>query len=94
MTGMSEPDPVLDAMRRHRSVRNFKQGEPVPETDTERAVEAAQCAATSSWIQAYHLLEVTDAQVDQILLDPSPGSMMHLDQKIFKYFLTTGLFTV
>ena len=59
---MSEPDPVLDAMRRHRSVRDFKQGEPVPETDTERAVEAAQCAATSSWIQAYHLLEVTDAQ--------------------------------
>ena len=60
---MPEADPVLDAMRRHRSVRDFKRGHPVPEADTERAVEAAQCAATSSWIQAYHLLEVTDPEV-------------------------------
>ncbi len=73
MTGMSEPDPVLDAMRRHRSVRDFKQGEPVPETDTERAVEAAQCAATSSWIQAYHLLEVTDAQERSALASLAGG---------------------
>lgn len=56
---MSEADPVLDAMRRHRSIRDFRP-EPVPDAHTERAVEAAQCAATSSWIQAYHLLQVTD----------------------------------
>jgi len=57
----SGADPVLDVMRRHRSVRDFKPGQPVPEEVTELAVEAAQCAATSSWIQAYHLLEVIDA---------------------------------
>jgi len=58
---MSEADPVLAAMRRHRSIRDFRPA-PVPEADTERAVEAAQCAATSSWIQAYHLLQVTDPE--------------------------------
>ena len=61
MTAMSDADHVLDAMRRHRSIRDFRD-EPVPDEHTERAVAAAQCAATSSWIQAYHLLQVVDGE--------------------------------
>ena len=56
---MTDADSVLGAMRRHRSIRDFGP-EPVPDEHTERAVEAAQCAATSSWIQAYQLLQVID----------------------------------
>lgn len=50
---------VLMAMSDHRSVRSFE-AEPLHDGTIERAVAAAQCAATSSWIQGYHLLQVTD----------------------------------
>jgi len=53
-------NPVLEAIARHRSVRSFKPTE-VPAADIEAAVSAAQMAATSSWIQAYSLLQVRDA---------------------------------
>lgn len=61
---MDQPSPqvtdaVLDLMARHRSVRAFE-STPVPDEHVERAVRAAQCAATSSWIQSYHLLQVED----------------------------------
>ena len=52
-------EPILEHMRRHRSVRAFK-GDALEDDTIERAVEAAQCAATSSWVQAYHLIQVTD----------------------------------
>ena len=45
-------------MRAHRTVRQFTP-EAVPDETIERAVRAAQQAATSSWIQAYRLLQVT-----------------------------------
>lgn len=51
---------VLRQMAAHRSVRRFK-STPVPDEHIEHAVEAAQMAATSSWIQAYSLLQVRDA---------------------------------
>lgn len=47
-------------MERHRSVRDFEPTA-VPDEHIERAVQAARCAATSSWIHAYHLLQVEDA---------------------------------
>lgn len=56
---MNQDDQVLGLMARHRSIRSFT-GEAVPDGDVERAVAAAQCASTSSWIQAYHLLQVED----------------------------------
>ena len=55
----SQADAVLELMARHRSVRAFD-ATPVPDEHIERAVRAAQCAATSSWIQSYHLIQVVD----------------------------------
>ena len=52
---------VLSAMRSHRSVRRYGSG-PVPLEHIRAAVEAAQHASTSSWIQAYSLLEITDPE--------------------------------
>lgn len=50
---------VLRVMGAHRSIRKFAPT-PVPDEDVRSAVAAAQCAATSSWIQAYALLQVED----------------------------------
>jgi len=50
---------VLEQMESHRSVRRYR-NEPVDEALVERAVAAAQRAATSHAIQAYSLLRVRD----------------------------------
>jgi len=56
----SSADCVLTLMRNHRSIRRYVD-EPLDEGDIRRAVEAAQMAATSSNVQAYALLHVTDS---------------------------------
>lgn len=56
----SDADEVLRHMAAHRTIRQFRTT-PVPDADVRRAVEAASMASTSSWIQAYCLLQVTDA---------------------------------
>jgi len=57
---------VLRRIASHRSVRDFHPT-PVPDDDVRRAVEAARFAATSSWIQAYALLQVVDARERTLL---------------------------
>ncbi len=57
---MSQPqNTVLECMSSHRSVRDFLE-EPVSDDHIAQAVRAAQWAATSSWIQAYTLVQITD----------------------------------
>lgn len=67
----SEPD-LLATMRAHRSIRRYRDA-PVPHEDVARAVRAAQQAATSSWVQAYALLEVTDPQARARLRELTGG---------------------
>lgn len=50
---------VLRLMSAHRSIRKFEPTS-VPDEHVRAAVTAAQRAATSSWIQAYSLLQVRD----------------------------------
>lgn len=63
---------TLDLLNDHRSVRRFT-GEPVPDPDVRRAVSAAQMAATSSHVQAYSILQVTDPAKRQELVTLTGG---------------------
>lgn len=54
----SAPD-VLKLLLAHRSIRRF-QDAPVPDEDIHRAVQAGQAASTSSAVQAYCLVQVSD----------------------------------
>lgn len=51
---------VLRLMSGHRSVRRYE-ARPVPDDAIRDAVRAAEMAATSSWIQAYSMLQITDS---------------------------------
>lgn len=64
--------PILELMKRHRSVRDFTP-DPVDPSVIERCIGAAQCAATSSWIQGYHLLQVTKPEARTRLAELAGG---------------------
>lgn len=67
-----DPDPILALMADHRTVRRFTE-DPVPDAAVERVVGAAQMAATSSHVQGYCLLEVTDADKRDRLVELTGG---------------------
>lgn len=62
------PLPTVELMHRHRSRRAYRP-DPLPEGQLQRLVDAARCASTSSFIQAYAVVAVHDAaRRDQIAL--------------------------
>jgi nitroreductase len=63
---------LLQTMALHRSVRAFLP-DPVPEQHIHEAVTAARQAATSSWIQAYSLLQITDPETRATLVELTGG---------------------
>lgn len=52
-------NPTLDLIHRHTSVRHYK-SDPLPEGWIDEIVSAGQCASTSSNLQAYSVIAVTD----------------------------------
>ena len=52
-------NPVLDCLSAHRSIRRFA-ARRVPDKDVRAAVAAAQCSATSHWVQAYALIQIEE----------------------------------
>ncbi|MDP6384924.1 MAG: nitroreductase family protein, partial [Planctomycetota bacterium] len=65
-------NPIQECMAAHSSVRAFEPT-PVPKEVIERCVGAAQRASTSSWIQAYSLLQVHDAAEREALAELCGG---------------------
>ncbi|MFT7486661.1 MAG: FMN reductase (NADPH) [Candidatus Paceibacteria bacterium] len=63
---------VLDLLRQHRSVRKFKCTPLAPEL-VRSCVQAAQCAATSSNVQAYCLIQVQDEALRAQLVEATGG---------------------
>lgn len=56
---VAEPWPVVEQMHRHRSRRLYRP-DPLPQRQLERLVDAARCASTSSYIQAYAVVAVQE----------------------------------
>lgn len=57
MTAPLPHSPVIDCQRNHRSVRDYAD-EPIADDLLTTLIEAAQCAPSSSFIQAYSLIRV------------------------------------
>lgn len=59
---------VIETILQHRSVRSFKD-KPLDQEQIEAIVKSAQAASTSSFIQAYSIIGVTDKQKKQRLAE-------------------------
>lgn len=59
---------MLDLLQAHRSIRAFT-NDPIPEHDITQAVRAGQMASTSSAVQAYCAIRITDAQTRAHIAD-------------------------
>jgi nitroreductase len=65
-------NPTLALLHSHRSIRNFTDAV-VPDADIDTAVRAGQAASTSSAVQAYSLLQVTDLAVREAIVPLTGG---------------------
>lgn len=63
---------TIELLKRHRSIRTFTD-DPVPEEDLRRAVEAGQAASTSSAVQAYAVIRVSDPATRAALVPLTGG---------------------
>jgi len=63
---------VIDLLLRHRSIRKFT-ADPVPDAHIAAAVAAGQAASTSSAVQAYSLLQITDPDTRSALVPLTGG---------------------
>jgi FMN reductase (NADPH) len=59
-------NPTIDLLLRHHSIRKYKP-DPIPQEYIETIIRCAQMAATSSHMQAYSIIGVTDAAIKQEL---------------------------
>jgi len=85
MTNPSPSSPVtsptsctIEQIRRHVSIRRYKP-DPLPREWVKAIVEAGQCAATSSNLQTYSVVAVTDAET-RAALSHLCGNQTHIAQ--------------
>ncbi|SKC84137.1 oxygen-insensitive NADPH nitroreductase [Maledivibacter halophilus] len=53
---------VIELLKNHKSIRKFKETK-IDDDKLKAIIEAAQCASTSSFVQAYTIIKVDDMQV-------------------------------
>ena len=69
---------TIELLKSHRSIRKFKKTE-VPDELVRIIVETAQCAATSSHVQAYTVIQVNDRTIRREIADLA-GSQEWVEQ--------------
>lgn len=70
-------NPTIITMLAHRSIRKFKPGS-IPAQDIQSAMRAGQAAATSSAVQPYCIIHVTDSTKRQAIADlAGPQQKVH-----------------
>lgn len=64
---------TIDLIMKHKSIRRY-QSDPIPEEILNKIIQAGQAASTSSNMQAYSVIAVTDAEVKQKLAEAAGHS--------------------
>lgn len=68
----STHNPIVETMLSHRSIRKFLD-KPIDTETLEQLVQCGQAAASSSFIQAYSIIRVTDKESRQQIADAAGG---------------------
>jgi len=71
-------NPTIDLLRNHRSIRKYKEAA-LPEAHTEAIISSAQMASTSSNVQAYSIIGVTDPALKKELAQLA-GNQAYVEQ--------------
>lgn len=79
-------NPVLEVIHRHASVRHYKP-DPLPREMVETIVAAAQRASTSSNLQTYSVIAVTDAEKRQRLAELCGNQQFIAEAPVFLAWL-------
>ncbi|UDI79187.1 oxygen-insensitive NADPH nitroreductase [Staphylococcus taiwanensis] len=79
-------DYVYDLMKRHHSVRKFKD-KPLNDETIKKLVEAGQSASTSSYLQTYSIIGVDDPQIKKQLKEVSGQSYVVDNGYLFVFVL-------
>lgn len=76
-TPPSSVNPTIETILAHRSIRKFKPGT-IPSADIQTAMKAGQAAATSSAVQPYCIIHITDSVKRQAIADlAGPQQKVH-----------------
>ncbi len=76
---------VIELLKSHRSIRKFKP-DPVAQEIVEELILAGQSAATSSFIQACTVIQVTDPACREELCDAAAGQLYVKESPVFLVF--------
>jgi len=78
-------NPVIDLLKNHRSIRNFKP-DPVSDEKLHTIIEAAGWASTSNFIQAYSVIRVTNPEIRKQIADLSGPQVWVETSPVFLIF--------
>ncbi len=76
---------VIELLKSHRSIRKFSK-DPVPQEIVEELIQAGQCAATSSFIQACTVIQVNEPAIREKLCEAAAGQLYVKDSPVFLVF--------
>ncbi|NNF47736.1 MAG: oxygen-insensitive NADPH nitroreductase [Desulfofustis sp.] len=76
---------VIELLKSHRSIRKFT-SDPIPQEIVEELIQAGQCAATSSFIQACTVIQITEPAIREKLCEAAAGQLYVKESPVFLLF--------